>query len=1234
MAEIKNLFVKSKMNKDLDARLLTNGEYRDAQNISVSKSEGADVGAVENILGNIELIDFETIVTNAVTDKYSTYSIQRGAINFKNLQVIGQAPNLQTNSVVVFLTDWTDTSNTKTNEFPNNVLVSGLPPTATLHYAGAGCFICHYNFQTGVSTVLAAGSFLNFSKTHPMLGMDYLEDFLYFTDNRNQPRKINVNTALSRPYTNSDPYYRTEDDLSVCKYSPYEPIGFVDIANNSTLINATDEYLPSNITTSLELARAQGGSYFKLKAPTGSGGFSIGDQVGDGVSGYGEISIPDYGLKYPITFINNPPGDFTGVNITPNTVPEDIPADTVVTLSRNNPQYDSAFSGDPDLIKEEFPRYSYRYKYDDGEYSLMAPFSQIAFIPEQFGYFSYGDEQDAAESGIVKFVENRVDKILMQIPMPAAAPYLLKNSFKISELQILVKNAGDSTVKVIDDLSIDDISFTNSLYSYQYDSTQPFKTLPEKVITRVSDKAPIRAASQAIIGNRVVYGNFLDKHTHPLVLDFGAKVNQKNNLATSNLRKEYPNHTLKQNRTYQLGLVLMDRYGRSSGVITSSNLTSTSGISNSSIFAGYTNGGGLERDWSGNCLELLLYQPIPSFMSEEGYPGLYSENNPLGWYSYKVVVKQTEQEYYNVYVPGAIAGNITWNKKEEITKTFQSAVGATFTLNNATDLQPGMTVIKNNKSTGVFITNTAAAPAIDLSEDISDLYSNNSEIVFQQITYPKYLNPYTTSNIVLFGDNINKVPRDLNKVGPTDRIYSSDVRLFNRVNPIFDASVSTPRFYNTQHTFASPLVGDEAISIRPFRDLGEWTLQSSRYYPVANEYNATSATSNAEVGAEKLQLFYKAEDNPFIATITTNSLIGVNPILSVSGTNNSDTYTNRNLGVFETEPTTSLLDIFWETSTSGLISDLNNEVASGSLGPADFSQITFNLTEAMPRLTQITNFFELVDANGNTINDASQVNMTNLTVVDGTGVPRNGDFTLIADVTAPNVRFAIQTNTEFYYGSNAGTKESYIFTLTCVANGVTNILSFNGKLSNIVPDTYNKITLADRFNNTTTEYDFDVIFGTTTPFDYNFAQLLVVGSASNYKREITRFKIKNNTIISSKEKLETIVYFDTTILQGGNFSTSGNYYNAKFNKGIEITYDSSTDEYILTVNLNNAPFNWQSFSYDTISSYYIFKIGVYDAVGGSSTGPGSLAYVGSSGAPNNNGNLLEFTLRCQFQINV
>lgn len=40
------------MNKDLDERLVPNGEYRHAENIQVSTSEGSAVGTVQNILGN------------------------------------------------------------------------------------------------------------------------------------------------------------------------------------------------------------------------------------------------------------------------------------------------------------------------------------------------------------------------------------------------------------------------------------------------------------------------------------------------------------------------------------------------------------------------------------------------------------------------------------------------------------------------------------------------------------------------------------------------------------------------------------------------------------------------------------------------------------------------------------------------------------------------------------------------------------------------------------------------------------------------------------------------------------------------------------------------------------------------------------------------------------------------------------------------------------------------------
>ena len=60
MSENKNSFIKSKMNKDLDERLLPSNEYRDASNIAVSRSEGSDVGALEAILGNNVVLNART----------------------------------------------------------------------------------------------------------------------------------------------------------------------------------------------------------------------------------------------------------------------------------------------------------------------------------------------------------------------------------------------------------------------------------------------------------------------------------------------------------------------------------------------------------------------------------------------------------------------------------------------------------------------------------------------------------------------------------------------------------------------------------------------------------------------------------------------------------------------------------------------------------------------------------------------------------------------------------------------------------------------------------------------------------------------------------------------------------------------------------------------------------------------------------------------------------------------
>ena len=104
-------------------------------------------------------------------------------------------------------------------------------------------------------------------------------------------------------------------------------------------------------------------------------------------------------------------------------------------------------------------------------------------------------------------------------------------------------------------------------------------------------------------------------------------------------------------------------------------------------------------------------------------------DNPLGWDSYKVVVKQTEQEYYNVYMPTALAGYpCNQNPSGDVGK----------------DPEFGVT------------------PAI--------IYPVGQEAV--------------TSHLVLFGDNINKVPRDLNEVGPEQNEFRSSERLYNRVESI------------------------------------------------------------------------------------------------------------------------------------------------------------------------------------------------------------------------------------------------------------------------------------------------------------------------------------------------------------------------------------------------------------------------------------------------------------------
>ncbi len=97
MAEVRNVFIKSKMNKDLDERLLPSGEYREGRNISISKSEGPDEGVVENILGNI---------------KYSNFNFA------SKTEIIGTYVDTDKDRIYIFATNFLDSSQDQLSNFP------------------------------------------------------------------------------------------------------------------------------------------------------------------------------------------------------------------------------------------------------------------------------------------------------------------------------------------------------------------------------------------------------------------------------------------------------------------------------------------------------------------------------------------------------------------------------------------------------------------------------------------------------------------------------------------------------------------------------------------------------------------------------------------------------------------------------------------------------------------------------------------------------------------------------------------------------------------------------------------------------------------------------------------------------------------------------------------------------------------------------------------------------------
>ncbi len=1047
MAEAKNSFIKSKMNKDLDARLLPNGEYREGINIQVSKSEGADVGALENVLGNIELVDLKTL----------------SGCNC-NLTTIGLYTDEVNNNIYIFLTDYDER------------LAPGYNTQLLNYSSSANNYIYVHNTSNKETDLLLTGAFLNFSTTHPILSVNLLEGILFWTDNRNQPRRINIDRAKTLNY------YSNEDQISVATYAPFQAIELYQ--------QRAAEYWPNGGSAITTGTAAAGQSLILLSADnrlglaneldvgkTLVGALVTSDVVGAipnnsafcCYSNGNQIQLIDRsalpGAETPVNLLLDlPPGSkiYFNQNLNPITGPTagtGLGTDNWVTSMEDasspmnpggtynagypglttNPNYNPKFNGDPDFLEDKFVRFSYRFKFEDGNYSLMAPFTQATFIPKQDGYFIGAttpvgmttDEQATYRSTVVGFMENKVNNIFLQIPLPldkdnnGIAANALFSAMQVDEIEILYKESDALAIQVVDTIprvgtnGYENFG-TDTVIEYNYQGDKPYKTLPDSEITRVYDKAPVRAHGQEIISNRLVYSNFQNKHTPPETLDYNVGIGDKYDVFVADdptvprpiertVSREYPMHTVKQNRNYQVGVVLSDRYGRSSTTILSSvNTQALDGeltLLGDTIYFPYNNissttpSENLIQKWPGDSIKVLFNTPVEENVPHNlstGWPGLYNgdptsdDYNPLGWYSYKIVVKQTEQEYYNVYLPSIM------------------------------NFYPNL---------------TAAQQSTDAPDPVN-----------------------TVSFTTLLNDNINKVPRDLTEVGPEQKQFRSSVQLYGRIAPHANA---TPT-YNYQF---NPVDDATRIAI------------SDTVSTIADQNNLFDNTSNTKYGS-----IYQTVSNPSLARISITS----NPIGTAAKTAVTDAQTSW-LSVYETQPVESRLDIYWETSSSGTIAELNEAIKTGSSAIKNFTTDqdmaaapntwTFNLAEDItpgesPTATYSNGvytskpFFPYVqDASGIKLMVVnSNIDTTSgFWVTDGENQDVTEKFELIRTAgnginTPDTYILQISSGTYFYYNTNSPVKDSFTFNFDVQNNdsgsqqGIVTKIAITEKLFNVKPE--------------------------------------------------------------------------------------------------------------------------------------------------------------------------------------
>jgi len=615
MAELIHTFTSGKMNKDLDERLVPNGEYRDALNLELASSDSSQVGTFQNIKGNLEL---RNKMYNPKTNAYNQWPEAEYITALNTPICIGAIADENSDNIYWFIAS----------------------ETASV--------IAYYNIKTKLTRPLLVDTqgVLNFSEDYLITGINVIEGILIWTDNQTEPKKIFIDD-----WTGSTPNFAThsqiygrgfiEDDITVIKKYPLQPP--VTEAYSTTRANP-DGSPGANVDTITNTSFNYDNGGIIEPLPSGTENITllwIGAippvyRVGDILlltSNDNDELDPDAVTRVLVSGLA-PGGTQNGATVTILSVgvpPEGLTLDDI--------NYAVTLEQEPPFFEMKFARFGYRYKYENNELSAFSPFSNPVFIPGEFDY--------APSQGYNLGMTNNVRQLTISDFVPSPTDYP-----DVVAVDILYKATNNQNVYVVDTFTNEDPEWvagaernagTPEAYfvgAFDIETEIITSVVKTNQILRPFDNVPRKAKAQEITANRLLFGNYTQNFN---LLNSDGSLFQNNidvgsiHHTVSTDTAQYPlavsidgnqvAESIKSIRTYQVGVAYMDNYGRTTPVFTSK--SASINISK-------------EEAPSASKLQVTL---VNNDNNDTLVP-YYEQNKQFPYFKY--YVKETSREYYNL----------------------------------------------------------------------------------------------------------------------------------------------------------------------------------------------------------------------------------------------------------------------------------------------------------------------------------------------------------------------------------------------------------------------------------------------------------------------------------------------------------------------------------------------------------------------------------------------------------